>query len=191
MRGTWTMWTVLLWMGCGRAGVECGAGTVEADGECVSTATGETVTVPHTETVTVTNTVTETVEVGLEPGRFEAPLVELAGVLDDEGAIGTAGALKEHMHVDEVRYRASDGKLFVCAYYFGVVDARDPADPEFLAQGFEWELPSPVDRDTGCLHLDWDDEDPDIVYVTHRGNHDFHPHLSVIDATLLQHSIGL
>lgn len=148
-----------------------------------------TVTEQNTVTNTVINTVTNTntVEVPvpseiLEPGHFQSPLVQLAQILDDGGAVGSHGVLEDHMHVDEIRYRASDGKLFECSYYFGVIDASDPADPGFLAQGYEWDFPeSPVDRATGCLHLDWDDSDDDIVYVSHRGNYDFQAHLTAVD----------
>lgn len=147
-----------------------------------------TVTVPNTVTNTITNTVTETVtetvtvvDDDLDPGHFEAPLVELAQAIDSNGAIGTNGAAEDHMHVDEVRYRESDERLFYCSYTFGVVDVSDPGNPAYLAQGYEWDLGSPVGRATGCLHVDWDDADPDIVYVSHRGNYDFQPHLSVVD----------
>lgn len=142
--------------------------------------------VHHTETKTLTNTNTNTVVVtepntAITPGRYTSPLVQLAKVYGDDGAVGSNGAMEDHMHVDEVKYRDSDTRFFYCSYTFGVVDVSDPGDPEYLAQGYEWDLPSPVDRATGCLHLDWDDADPDIIYVSHRGNYDFHPHLSVVD----------
>lgn len=136
----------------------------------------------HTLTHTVTQTLTHTVTDGdLDPGRYQTPVARLAQVFDDKGAVGAHGVLEDHMHVDEVRYRDLDQRLLYCAYTFGVIDVSDPADPEYEAQGYEWDLPSATGRDTGCLHLDWDDADPDIVYVTHRGNVDFHPHLSVVD----------
>ena len=69
----------------------------------------------------------------------------------------------------------------MCSYTFAVIDVSDAKDPEYLVQGYDWDLESPVNRHTGCLHVDWDDSDPDIVYVSHRGNFDFHPHLSVVD----------
>jgi hypothetical protein len=147
---------------------------------------------PETQTVVANHTITNTVVVttpvtepvpddDLDPGHFEAPLQQLARVFGDDGAVGTSGALEDSMHLDEIRYRESDARLFYCSYTFGVIDASDPGDPEYLAQGWEWDLGSPVGRATGCLHVDWDDADPDIVYVTHRGNYDFQPHLSVVD----------
>lgn len=141
-------------------------------------------TVTHTVTNTVTNdhTTTHTItEEGPQPGRFERTLVPLVKVFDDKGAVGGHGVLEDHMHVDEVRFREADDRLFYCSYTFGVIDVSEPNDAEYMAQGYDWPLESPVGRNTGCLHLDWDDDDPDIVYVTHRGNYDFHPHLSVVD----------
>ena len=141
----------------------------------------------HTRTVTQTLPAPRTVTVPQPvpstggPGRYSPVLQHLAQVFDDRGAVGTHGVLEDHMHVDELRYRESDQRFFYCGYTFGVVDVADPTRPEYLAQGFEWDLDSPVDRATGCLHLDWDDANPDIVYVSHRGNHDFQPHLSVVD----------
>lgn len=151
---------------------------VDPDTQTVVVNNTITITTPVPDPTTVTQTV---VDDDLDPGHFEAPLQELAKVLGDDGAIGTSGALEDSMHMDEIRYRESDARLFYCSYTFGVINASDPADPEYLAQGYEWDLGSPVDRATGCLHVDWDDADPDIVYVTHRGNYDFQPHLSVID----------
>jgi len=152
--------------------------------------------VTNTNTNTITNTITNTpppevitntttitvVDDDLDGGHFQQPLVQLAKVLDDGGAHGLNGPLESHMHVDEVRYRESDGKLFYCSYTWGVIDASDPIDATYLAQGYDWDMfVSPVDRDTGCLHVDWDDQDEDIVYASHRGNYDFQPHLTAID----------
>ena len=150
------------------------------DPEVVENTVTNTVTntVHHTNTHTNTHTITET---GVEGGHFSEPLTMLAQVLDDDGAIGPNGPYSTHMHIAEARYRALDQKMVYCSYTFGVVDASDPVDPEYAAQGYDWDLGSPVGRDTGCLHLDWDDADPDIIYVSHRGNYDFQPHLSVVD----------
>lgn len=167
---------------CSGDGLVCGPRTHPQGGICVADDPGGGGTNTITKTVTNTDTNTDTVpDEDLDPGRFLPPLKQLQYIVDDEGAIGSAGPAQEHKHVDEVRYRESDQRLFYCSYTFGVLDVSDPADVASLAQGFEWDLPSPVGRATGCLHLDWDDEDPDIVYVSHRGNVDFHPHLSVVD----------
>jgi hypothetical protein len=167
-------------LACSGDSLVCGAKTHAQDGMCVpdDPGGGGTVTIVNTTPVTETITVEDS---DLDPGRFLPPIKQLQYIVDDDGAIGTAGSAQTHKHIDEVRYRASDERLFYCSYTFGVLDVSDPADVESLAQGFEWDLPSPVDRATGCLHLDWDDADPDIVYVSHRGNVDFHPHLSVVD----------
>ncbi|MFN8423943.1 MAG: DUF1573 domain-containing protein [Anaerolineae bacterium] len=71
-----------------------------------------------------------------------------------------------HLHVDEVRYRESDKKLFQCSYTFGVLDASDPANVSYLAQNIKHKVPDD-ERSPGCIHLAWDG---DIVYTTHRGN---------------------
>jgi len=147
-------------------------------------------TITKTVTTTITNTVevpgpTITVEVpdeDLDPGHFLPPLLFGSYALDDQGALGLNGPLEDHMHIDEVRYRESDSYLFYCSYTWGVVDAADPLEAIYLAQGYDWDMfISPVDRDTGCLHVDWDDQDSDIVYASHRGNYDFQPHLTAID----------
>ncbi len=152
-------------------------------------------TVTLTRTETVPNTIISTVEVpgptvtvevpvdpDVNPGHFEQPLEFLIYVLDDAGAHGLNGPLEDHMHIDEVRYRESDDKLFYCSYTWGVVDVSDPESATYLAQGYDWDMfVSPVDRDTGCLHVDWDEQDEDIVYASHRGNYDFQPHLTAID----------
>jgi len=140
-----------------------------------------TITNTNTNTNTITNTITVDTDPVLEPGHWQAPLIQLTQVLDDNGVLGENGALQSHMHVDEVRYRESDAKLFYCSYTWGIIDASEPIDATYLAQGYDWKLPSPVFRDTGCLHLDWSDEDPDISFADHRGNYDFHPHLTAID----------
>jgi hypothetical protein len=95
----------------------------------------------------------------LEPGTFQSPLVKLRRLQ------GTNG----HLHVDEVKYRASDAKLFQCSYTFGVMDAENPANLSYLAQGLRHTVPDD-ERTPGCIHLDWDDTDESIVYVSHRGN---------------------
>jgi peroxiredoxin len=173
------LWLLLSLAACSPDSLSCGAGTVERDGVCAATDDGGVVTV--TQTVTHTEVVTEQVpDEDLDPGRFEPVLARLAAVYGGDGAVGTNGALEEHMHVDEVRYRADDQRLFYCSYTFGVIDVSNPTDPEYEAQGYEWDLGSPVDRPTGCLHLDWDDADPEVLYVSHRGNYDFQPHLSVV-----------
>jgi peroxiredoxin len=121
-------------------------------------------------------------DTGLQPGEFLAPLEELARIYD--GGEDLDGWLADTMHVDEVRYRAAEGWLFYCSYTFGVIDANDPAAPTYLTQGHGWDITVPgtgATPPTGCTHLDWDDDDPDLVYVSHRGNADFPAHLSVVD----------
>jgi hypothetical protein len=89
-------------------------------------------------------------------GHFESPLVQLKRL---QGQVG-------HLHVDEVRYRAEDKKLFQCSYTFGVVDAGDPANMTYLAENLTHTVAGD-DRRAGCVHLAYDG---DIVYTTHRGN---------------------
>jgi len=74
----------------------------------------------------------------------------------------------DHLHTDEVRYRASDARLFHCAYNFGVIDARNPAEMVYLAEGLRHTIPGDSRR-PGCIHLAWDG---DVVYTVHRGNID-------------------
>ena len=93
-----------------------------------------------------------------EPAAYASPLVRLQQLVGDN----------DHLHVDEVRYRAADGKLFQCAYQFGVVDARDPTRMRYLAQGLRHAVPGDP-RAPGCIHLA---ADGDVVYTTHRGNID-------------------
>ena len=98
------------------------------------------------------------------PGTFEPPLVQL------QQLVGRS----DHLHTDEVRYRASDGLLFHCSYTFGVIDARDPAKMTYLADELRHSVPGDSRR-PGCIHLAWDG---DTVYTTHRGNIDNPPFLS-------------
>jgi hypothetical protein len=89
-------------------------------------------------------------------GHFESPLVQLKRL---QGQVG-------HLHVDEVRYRADDKRLFQCSYTFGVVDASNPAAMTYLAENLTHEVPGDRRR-AGCVHLAYDG---DLVYTTHRGN---------------------
>ena len=98
------------------------------------------------------------------PGSFESPLVQL------QQLVGRS----DHLHTDEVRYRASDGLLFHCSYTFGVIDARDPAHMAYLADELRHTVPGDRRR-PGCIHLAWDG---DTIYTTHRGNIDNPPFLS-------------
>lgn len=91
----------------------------------------------------------------VEPGEYLAPLARLQRI---EGQI-------QHLHTDEVRYR-DDGLLLQCAYTFGVLDVRDPANVKYLAENLKHEIPEDT-RTPGCIHLA---ADGDIVYTTHRGN---------------------
>jgi hypothetical protein len=76
--------------------------------------------------------------------------------------------VRSHLHTDQVRYRDSDSKLFLCSYSFGVIDAKDPAHMTYLAEGLTHTIPNDARR-PGCINLAWDG---DIVYTTHRGNID-------------------
>lgn len=92
----------------------------------------------------------------LEPGEFSSPLVQLQRL---QGQVG-------HLHVDEIRYRESDAKLFQCSYTFGVIDASDPGRMKYLAENLKHVIGDDT-RKPGCIHLAWDG---DIIYTTHRGN---------------------
>jgi hypothetical protein len=109
----------------------------------------------------------------LEPGHYLPPLVQLQRVQGNEN----------HMHVAQVRYRESDSMLFYCSYGFGMIDASNPQDMEYVVQDLQHMTPSGSPREPGCLHLAWDEDDPNIVYTTHRGNIDFAVFLSGWDLT--------
>jgi hypothetical protein len=94
----------------------------------------------------------------IEPARYANPIFQLQQLVGQN----------DHLHTDEVRYRASDGKLFHCSYTFGVIDARDPARMTYLAQELRHRIPGDS-RTPGCIHLAWHEN---IVYTTHRGNLD-------------------
>ncbi|MBT9556777.1 MAG: DUF1573 domain-containing protein [Myxococcales bacterium] len=171
--------------------LSCGEGAEEVDGKCVPSSTitcgpetkevaGECV--PATTLACGANT-TEIdgacVSSVLQPGAFSPPLVQLKRL---QGANG-------HLHVDEIRYRPSDKKLFQCSYTFGVMDASAPSGLKYLAENIKHTIPSEsvacstnedcpgnkcdtaagkcTARTPGCIHLAWDG---DIVYTTHRGN---------------------
>lgn len=91
----------------------------------------------------------------LEPGAYLSPLVQLQRLQ----------GVEDHLHVDEIRLR-EDGLLLQCSYTFGVVDATEAGDMEYLSQNLRHTIPGD-DRRPGCIHLAWDG---DIVYTTHRGN---------------------
>ena len=95
---------------------------------------------------------------GLKPGAFESPLVRLQQLVGEN----------DHLHIDEVRYRAEDQRLFQCGYEFGVIDASDPANMSYLAERLRHTIPGD-DRRPGCIHLA---ADGDTVYTVHRGNID-------------------
>jgi hypothetical protein len=115
----------------------------------------------------------ETPEPLLQPGHFLSPLVQLQRLQGEE----------DHMHVAQLRYREADSKLFYCSYTFGMIDASNPQDMDYEVQGLQHETPSGSPRTPGCLHLAWDEDDPNIVYTTHRGNIDFAVFLSGWDLT--------
>ena len=92
----------------------------------------------------------------LQPGKFSSPLLQLKRL---HGQVG-------HLHVDEIRFRASDKKLFQCSYTFGVMDASNAANLRYLAENLRHTIPGDK-RSPGCIHLA---ADGNIVYTTHRGN---------------------
>jgi len=92
----------------------------------------------------------------LQPGKFLSPLLQLKRL---QGQVG-------HLHVDEIRFRASDKKLFQCSYTFGVMEASDAANLRYLAENLRHTIPGDQ-RSPGCIHLA---ADGNIVYTTHRGN---------------------
>lgn len=92
----------------------------------------------------------------LELGQFQNPLVLLKRV---QGAVN-------HLHVDEVRYRAFDKRLFQCSYTFGVIDETDPAKPAYLSENLKHTVAGDK-RTPGCIHLS---ADGNYVWTTHRGN---------------------
>jgi peroxiredoxin len=106
----------------------------------------------------------------LEPGSFQNPLVLLQRL---QGAIG------DHLHVDEVRYRAETKHLYQCSYTFGVVDASAPQAMKYLSEGLKHALPGDP-RQPGCIHLAWDGN---FVFTTHRGNIDNPAFLTAWDIT--------
>src|SRR5688572_26192454 len=79
-------------------------------------------------------------EQALEPRQFASPLVQLQQLAGEN----------THLHTDEVRYRASDARLFHCSYTFGVIDARDPAGMRYLAQNLRHTIPGDTRR-PGCI----------------------------------------
>src|SRR6186713_2094399 len=85
------------------SGQECGEGTHEVDGVCVP---GDIDPIECGDgTVEVDG---ECVSPWLEPGTFRSPLVQLQRL----------AGLNDHMHLDEVRFVASNQRLYVCSYDF-------------------------------------------------------------------------
>jgi hypothetical protein len=109
----------------------------------------------------------------LQPGHYLAPLVQLQRFQGEE----------DHMHVAQLRYREADSMLFYCSYTFGMIDASNPQDMDYVVQGLQHETPSGSPRTPGCLHMAWDEDDTNFVYTTHRGNIDFAVFLSGWDLT--------
>lgn len=106
----------------------------------------------------------------LEPGNFQNPLVLLQRLQGSGG---------DHLHIDEVRYRAETKHLYQCSYTFGVVDATNPQGMKYLSEGFKHALPGDS-RKPGCIHLAWDGN---FVFTTHRGNIDNPAFLTAWDIT--------
>jgi hypothetical protein len=97
--------------------------------------------------------------VPLQAGEYSSPLVHLQQLQGN----------KTHLHVQEVRYRPSDSRLFQCSYTFGVVDATDPGNMKYLADAMTHKIPNDK-RNPGCLHLAWDTQNTNLVYTTHHGD---------------------
>ncbi len=103
----------------------------------------------------------------LEPEPYLNPIVKLQQL---------AGR-NDHMHLDEVRYRESDGRLYVCSYDFAVVNANDPGNMKYMVQQLKVVWPAGQGnpayatgaRTGGCIALA---VEGDYVYTTHRGNID-------------------
>jgi hypothetical protein len=144
--------------------VSCGDGTTEVDGQCVPEST--LACGPGTEDTGGICSPT-----ALVPGQYPSPLVHLAKEQGDAS----------HMHIQEVRYRATDAKLFICSYDIAILDASNPQNMDWMAEGIRAETPSGSPRDPGCHRLDWSDADPDIFFTTHRKNIDFATYLSAWD----------
>ncbi|HET6479327.1 MAG TPA: hypothetical protein VFG35_04680 [Actinoplanes sp.] len=92
----------------------------------------------------------------IEPGTYLSPMVQLQRLQGEE----------DHLHVDEIRLR-DDGLLLQCSYTFGVLEATDAGDMDYLAQNLRHTVPGDSRR-PGCIHLASDGED--LVFTTHRGN---------------------
>jgi hypothetical protein len=146
----------------------CGPGTEEVDDVCVAIEVVDTEQVIDTE-------VPE-----LERGYYERPMVWLQKQVGRGGAVGPGGEGQTHMHTSEMVYRegAADrpAEVFVCSYTFSVLRADDAQNMGYMAQGWlHYPDGYPVTpltgtRAPGCINLTLDDDDPDIVYVTHHGN---------------------
>jgi hypothetical protein len=147
--------------------ITCGEGTVLSGDSCVPASTlscGD-------GTVEANGACMPT---ALEPGRYMAAMVHLQRAYNP---------MSNHQHLDEVRYRDSDKKLFVCSYGFDMIDAKDPGSLKYVT-GANWikvsippggisnpKYPTGT-RTGGCINLDWDDSDTAVVYTTHKGNID-------------------
>jgi hypothetical protein len=94
----------------------------------------------------------------MNPVAYSSPLVRLQQLVGENN----------HIHIDEVRYREDDRRLFQCGYDFGVIDAADPENMVYLAERIRHSIPGDR-RSPGCIHLA---ADLDTVYTTHRGNID-------------------
>lgn len=91
-----------------------------------------------------------------EPGTYLSPLVQLQRLQ----------GVEDHLHTDEIRLR-EDGLLLQCSYTFGVVNATDAGDLEYLSENLRHTVPGDTRR-PGCIHLATDGAD--LVFTTHRGN---------------------
>lgn len=106
----------------------------------------------------------------IQPGNYQNPLVLLQRLQGKNG---------DHLHVDEVRYRADTKHLYQCSYTFGVVNAANPQAMTYLSEGLTHAIPGDP-RKPGCIHLAWDGND---VFTTHRGNIDNPAFLTAWDVT--------
>ena len=177
--------------------VTCGDGTAEVDGACVAV-DSDAITCgegTHEDAGACVADAVDVVDCGegthLEGdacvpdpegdyrGYYAPPLVWLQKQLGQGGALGTGGAGQNHMHVSEFIYReaAADrpAELFYCSYTFGVLNATNPQSMSFMAQGFTHypngypATPLTGTKSPGCVNMTLDDDDPNIVYVSHHG----------------------
>lgn len=150
--------------------------------ETVTETVWKTTTVPNTITVEVpgetvevpVEVIVEVPTVQLQPGHWEEVMVELRRLQDNgTGAtVGANGAGENHMHLSDVIHRDAlpdtNSQMMYCSYTFGVLNADNEGNESFQAQGFT-HLKTTGTKNPGCIHLNADDTNRDIIYTTHHG----------------------